>query len=105
MPKVMGIASVEQEKKKGKGNGTKPKKPSDEVEDSKETRKCYTCGQNGHIARDCSENQQNRDDPNPQSVTPIVQHPPHLCFQWGYLLPGYLLRDTHTIRSTRMRDT
>ena len=41
MPKVIGIAAVEQEKKKGKGNGTKPRKPSDEVEDSKKTRKCY----------------------------------------------------------------
>ena len=88
MPKVMGIAAVEQEKKKGKGNGTKPKKPSDEVEDSKETRKCYTCGKPGHIARDCSENQQNRDDPNPQ-VTPIVQHPPPSVFPMG-LPPPWL---------------
>jgi hypothetical protein len=85
MPKIMAVEQA----KKGKGNGTKPKKPSDEVEDATDTRQCYTCGKDGHIARRCpnrkSKENQNRgvSQPPQPSVNPIVQPPLPTVFPMG----------------------
>ena len=93
-PTMSKVMAVEQERRKGKGNGTKAIKPSDKERDSKETRTCYTCGKPGHIAKDCSDNQQNSDDLNSQA-TPIVQPPPPSVFPI-YLPPPWLPQAGHT---------
>ena len=91
MPNIMAAEKAT----KGKGNGTKPQKPSDavdKVEGEHEDRKCYKCGVLGHIAINCSEgkatNKKKSDSqpavqPTQPIVNPMVQAPLHNVYPIG----------------------
>ena len=86
-PSFSKLLSIDKVQSMGKGNGTKPRKASDEEEVKEkvsDNRRCYNCGQEGHIATNCPngrrgiENQNRGVSQSPQTVYPMMYCMPQM---------------------------
>ncbi|MCO5609672.1 hypothetical protein L7F22_063903 [Adiantum nelumboides] len=87
----------EQVSKDSKGNGSKGKKDKvpykgtgklspEEMERYKKEKRCYKCGETGHISRACPKRQQRKETPQATQIlypTKEAKEASQLCFAWG----------------------